>query len=119
MRRWTARRVFTRRTPRPDKHRASYPQSEAGTCFRRARWPRHRFVVVELCEDLRIDTAQLANFEFFSGMFKEFTVSVAKKYAATEAEGWRAVGTYVGKNVRDVQVSSFYLYPSLGMSGQI
>ena len=62
-----------------------------------------QFVVVELCEDIRIDTVQLANFEFFSGVFKEFTVSVAKTYA-TDAEGWTVVGTYVGKNVRGVQV---------------
>jgi hypothetical protein len=62
-----------------------------------------QFVVVELCEDIRIDTVQLANFEFFSGVFKEFTVSVAKTYV-TDAEGWTVVGTYVGKNVRGVQV---------------
>ena len=66
-----------------------------------------QFVVVELCEDIRIDTVQLANFEFFSGVFREFTVSVAKTYVATDAEGWTVVGTYVGKNVRGVQVSSF------------
>jgi hypothetical protein len=64
-----------------------------------------RFVVVELCEDVRIDTVQLANFEFFSGVFREFTVSVAKTYVAADAEGWTVVGTYVGKNVRGVQVS--------------
>ena len=68
-----------------------------------------QFVVVELCDDIRIDTVQLANFEFFSGVFREFTVSVAKTYAAADAEGWTVVGTYVGKNVRGVQVrlSSF------------
>jgi hypothetical protein len=64
-----------------------------------------QFVVVELCDDIRIDTVQLANFEFFSGVFREFTVSVAKTYAAAGAEGWTVVGTYVGKNVRGVQVS--------------
>jgi hypothetical protein len=68
-----------------------------------------QFVVVELCEDIRIDTVQLANFEFFSGVFREFTVSVAKTYVATDAEGWTVVGTYVGKNVRGVQVR---LYPA-------
>ncbi|KAF8258379.1 UNC-like C-terminal-domain-containing protein [Lactarius quietus] len=65
--------------------------------------PAPQFVVVELCEDIRIDTVQLANFEFFSGVFKEFTVSVAKTYAS-DVEGWTVVGTYVGKNVRGVQV---------------
>ena len=62
-----------------------------------------QFVVVELCEDIRIDTVQLANFEFFSGVFKDFTVSVAKTYT-TDAGGWTVAGTYKAKNVRGVQV---------------
>lgn len=63
-----------------------------------------RFVIVELCEDIRIDTVQLANFEFFSGVFKDFRVSVAKTY--TGAEGWTNAGIYRAKNVRGVQVFS-------------
>jgi len=61
------------------------------------------FVVVELCEDIRIDTVQLANFEFFSGVFKDFTVSVAKTYT-TDTAGWIVAGAYRAKNVRGVQV---------------
>ncbi|KIY52441.1 hypothetical protein FISHEDRAFT_69860 [Fistulina hepatica ATCC 64428] len=61
-----------------------------------------QFVVVELCEDIRIDTVQLANFEFFSGVFKDFTVSVAKTYT-TDPDGWAVAGTYRAKNVRGVQ----------------
>ncbi|KIJ59034.1 hypothetical protein HYDPIDRAFT_118855 [Hydnomerulius pinastri MD-312] len=61
-----------------------------------------QFVVVELCEDIRIDTVQLANFEFFSGVFKDFSVSVAKTYTAT-GEGWTLAGTYRAKNIRGVQ----------------
>ena len=74
-----------------------------------------QFVVVELCEDIRIDTVQLANFEFFSGVFKDFTVSVAKTY---DAEGWTVAGTYKAKNVRGVQVCNnhhpYYSYIHLG-----
>jgi hypothetical protein len=65
----------------------------------------NQFVVVELCEDIRIDTVQLANFEFFSGVFKDFTVSVAKTYT-TDVEGWTIAGTYKAKNIRGVQVCS-------------
>ncbi|KAF8547292.1 hypothetical protein OG21DRAFT_1501633 [Imleria badia] len=61
-----------------------------------------QFVVVELCDDIRIDTVQLANFEFFSGVFKDFSVSVAKTYTGTN-EGWTPAGTYRAKNVRGVQ----------------
>ncbi|KAF9018968.1 hypothetical protein BDZ89DRAFT_1073417 [Hymenopellis radicata] len=75
-----------------------------------------QFVVVELCDDIRIDTVQLANFEFFSGVFKDFTVSVAKTYTTLE-EGWTVVETYRADNVRGVQsfhpptsIRDFYRY---------
>ncbi|KZT28717.1 hypothetical protein NEOLEDRAFT_1128893 [Neolentinus lepideus HHB14362 ss-1] len=61
-----------------------------------------QFVVVELCDDIRIDTVQLANFEFFSGVFKDFTVSVTKVYTDDVSE-WTYAGTYRAKNVRGVQ----------------
>ena len=66
-----------------------------------------KFVVVELCEDIRIDTVQLANFEFFSGVFKDFSVSVAKAYHADPAR-WTFAGTYRAQNVRGVQVSGHF-----------
>ena len=62
-----------------------------------------QFVVVELCDDIRIDTVQLANYEFFSGVFKDFSVSVAK--TNTNSEGWTHATTYRAKNIRGVQVS--------------
>ncbi|KAF9568746.1 hypothetical protein CPC08DRAFT_601232, partial [Agrocybe pediades] len=62
-----------------------------------------QYVIVELCDDIRIDTVQLANFEFFSGVFKDFTVSVAKTLYTTDPEGWTPVATYRAKNVRGVQ----------------
>lgn len=68
-----------------------------------------QFVVVELCDDIRIDTVQLANFEFFSGVFKDFSVSVAKTYTGTN-EGWTPAGTYRAKNIRGVQVGLFRLH---------
>lgn len=61
-----------------------------------------QFVVIELCEDIRIDTVQLANFEFFSGVFKDITVSVAK--TSSEEENWTVAGSWKAKNVRGVQV---------------
>lgn len=64
---------------------------------------RPQFIVVELCDDIWIDTVQLANYEFFSGVFKDFTVSVSKQYEVERSE-WTVAGTYTGKNVRGVQV---------------
>lgn len=62
-----------------------------------------QYVVVELCDDIRIDTVQLANYEFFSGVFKDFTVSVSKTYT-TDPNGWTFAGTYRAQNTRGVQV---------------
>ena len=73
----------------------------------------NQFVVVELCDDITIDTVQLANYEFFSGVFKEFTVSVAKTYLS-EPERWTFAGKYKAENIRGVQVG-FSLY-SLSVS---
>ena len=61
------------------------------------------FIVVELCDDIRIDTVQLANFEFFSGVFRDFRVSVAQTYTI-DGKGWIEAGTYRAKNIRGVQV---------------
>ncbi|KAL4242240.1 SUN domain-containing Suco/Slp1-like protein, partial [Abortiporus biennis] len=72
---------------------------------------KNQYVVVELCDDIRIDTVQLANYEFFSGVFKDFTVRVAKTYP-TDLEGWTVAGSYRAKNVRGVQ--SFHTPNSLG-----
>ncbi|TFL01233.1 UNC-like C-terminal-domain-containing protein, partial [Pterulicium gracile] len=73
------------------------------------------FVVVELCDDIRIDTVQLANFEFFSGVFKDVTISAAKTHPVGK-EGWTGAGVYRAKNVRGVQsfhtptLRDFYRY---------
>ncbi|KAI0365330.1 hypothetical protein BV20DRAFT_973345 [Pilatotrama ljubarskyi] len=72
---------------------------------------KNQFVIVELCEDIRIDTVQLANYEFFSGVFKDFTVSVSKTYYPNDPDSWTFAGTYRAKNVRGVQ--SFHPPPTL------
>ncbi|KAF8320407.1 hypothetical protein DL93DRAFT_1838288 [Clavulina sp. PMI_390] len=59
-----------------------------------------RFIVIELCDDIQIDTIQLANFEFFSGVFKDISISAAQTY---EADNWNFLGTYRAKNIRTVQ----------------
>ena len=61
-----------------------------------------KFFIVELCEDILVDTVVLANFEFFSSVFREIRVSVSDKYPV-KANGWKELGTYVARNTRDVQ----------------
>lgn len=71
---------------------------------------KHKFVVVELCDDIRIDTVQLANYEFFSGVFKDVKISLAEN-APGDPLSWVDAGTYRAKNIRAVQVcGGFELY---------
>lgn len=74
--------------------------------------PEEKFIVVELCDDIRIDTVQLANFEFFSGVFKDFSVSVARTYPENPQD-WTPAGTYRAKNVRGIQVCRYYIFCSV------
>lgn len=62
-----------------------------------------QFVIVELCQQIRIDTMVLANLEFFSSMFKLFSVRVARSLHAPETE-WHTLGMFRARNVRGPQV---------------
>lgn len=62
----------------------------------------NKFFIVELCDDILIDTIVLANFEFFSSMFRIFRVSVSDKYPV-KLEKWRELGTFEARNSREVQ----------------
>lgn len=63
-----------------------------------------KFVELELCDEIRIDTIVLANFEFFSSMFKTFTIRVSQNYPGRPDE-WHDLGTFRARNMRGVQVS--------------
>jgi hypothetical protein len=62
----------------------------------------NKYVVVEMCEDILVDTIVLANFEFFSSTFKEFRISVTDRYP-TNDRGWKTLGTFMGRNTREIQ----------------
>ncbi|GAC98009.1 hypothetical protein PHSY_005597 [Pseudozyma hubeiensis SY62] len=62
-----------------------------------------QFVIVELCEEIKIDTLVLANYEFFSNMFKKFTVTAARQLTGRESD-WTPLGAFRARNVRGQQV---------------
>lgn len=62
----------------------------------------NKHFIVELCEDILVDTVVLANFEFFSSMFRTFRVSVSDRYPV-KAMGWKDLGTFEARNSRQVQ----------------
>jgi hypothetical protein len=63
----------------------------------------NKFVIIEMCEDILVDTIVLANFEFFSSTFKSFRISVTDRYPTNE-RGWKILGTFMGNNTRALQV---------------
>ena len=63
---------------------------------------KNKFFIVELCDDILIDTVVLANFEFFSSMFRTFRVSVSDRFPV-KLDKWRDLGTYEARNSREVQ----------------
>jgi hypothetical protein len=63
---------------------------------------KEKFVIVELCNDILIDTIVLGNFEFFSSTFKTFRVSMSDRYPVKTGK-WREVGTFEARNTRGIQ----------------
>ncbi|KAK4569987.1 hypothetical protein LTR86_002957 [Recurvomyces mirabilis] len=62
----------------------------------------NKFLIVELCNDIHIDTIVLANYEFFSSSFRHFRSSVSDRYPVKE-EKWKQLGTFEARNTREVQ----------------
>lgn len=61
-----------------------------------------KYVIVELSDDILVDTIVLANFEFFSSMIRHFRVSVSDRYPV-KMEKWRELSTFEARNSRDIQ----------------
>ncbi|WRT66522.1 uncharacterized protein IL334_003481 [Kwoniella shivajii] len=78
---------------------------------------KEHWVVVELCDEIRIEAVEIAVWEFFSGVVREVRVSVGgeddeefEDDPADDVSGrsvkWKEVGSFVGRNVRGVQTFS-------------
>ena len=63
---------------------------------------KNKFLIVELCDDILVDTVVLANFEFFSSTFRSFKVSVSDRYPV-KMDRWKELGNFVARNSREVQ----------------
>ncbi|GAA6061453.1 hypothetical protein JCM10212_005656 [Sporobolomyces blumeae] len=70
-----------------------------------------KFVEVELCDEIQIDTIVLANFEFFASMFKHFKASCSVNYPGS-ADEWHDLGTFRARNVRGIQVFRPHFIPN-------
>ncbi|EJT96995.1 hypothetical protein DACRYDRAFT_25415, partial [Dacryopinax primogenitus] len=71
---------------------------------------KEKWVDVELCDHIWVDTVQLANYEFFSGVFRNISIYLSPRYPPGP-EGWVHAGTFEARNVRAVQ--SFHPAPEI------
>lgn len=62
----------------------------------------NKFIILELCEDILVDTVVLANYEFFSSIFRTFRVSVSDRYPV-KPDKWRELGVFEARNTREIQ----------------
>lgn len=62
----------------------------------------NKFFIVQLCDDIQIDTIVLANYEFFSSSFRDFRISVSDRYPV-KMEKWKDLGTFEARNTREIQ----------------
>jgi hypothetical protein len=62
----------------------------------------NKYVIIELSDDILVDTVVLANFEFFSSMIRHFRVCVSDRYPV-KLDKWKDLGTFEAKNSRDIQ----------------
>ncbi|KAI1464746.1 UNC-like C-terminal-domain-containing protein [Daldinia caldariorum] len=62
----------------------------------------NKFVIIELSDDILVDTVVIANFEFFSSMIRHFRVSVSDRYPV-KLEKWKVLGIFEARNSRDIQ----------------
>lgn len=62
-----------------------------------------KFVIIELCQDILVDTLIVGNFEFFSSTFRHLRVSVSDRYPVDSPSRWQVLGVFEAANVRDIQ----------------
>lgn len=62
-----------------------------------------KFVIIELCQDILVDTLIVGNFEFFSSTFRHIRVSVSDRYPVDSPSRWQVLGVFEAANVRDIQ----------------
>ncbi|KAA8917473.1 hypothetical protein TRICI_000339 [Trichomonascus ciferrii] len=66
----------------------------------------NKFVIIELCQDILVDTVAIANFEFFSSMFRHIRISVSDRFPVAN-DGWHNLGEFEAASVRNLQY--FYI----------
>lgn len=69
---------------------------------------KEHWVIIELCDDIRIEAVEIGMFEFFSGIVKEVRVSIGgaddEDTDEEDKSAWQEVGSFIGRNSRGTQL---------------
>lgn len=63
---------------------------------------KEHWVIIELCDEIRVEGIEVGMFEFFSGVVKEITLSVGDDDEDDDG-GWAAIANFTANNVRGSQ----------------
>lgn len=63
----------------------------------------NQFIIIELCQDILVDSVVIGNFEFFSSTFKKFQISVSETFPVQSQNDWKTLGVFEAKDVRNFQ----------------
>lgn len=61
-----------------------------------------KFVVIELCQEIYVESVVIGNYEFFSSQFKEVRILVLDEYSPSGK--WWQLGDFAAENIRNVQL---------------
>ena len=67
----------------------------------------NKWFEIEFCEEILVESIQLANYELFSSTFKDLKVFVNNKYPPSTKDPWLLLGKFTAKNVRGKQVKIY------------
>lgn len=69
---------------------------------------KEHWVIIELCDDIRVEAVEIGMYEFFSGIVKEARVSIGgaddEDTDEEDKSAWQEVGSFIGRNSRGTQL---------------
>lgn len=66
----------------------------------------HPFLIIELCQEVKIEYFVLGNFEFYSNMLRQFEIYTSESYLGQNGASsrWMRLGKFAAEDVREIQM---------------
>lgn len=63
-----------------------------------------KFIELEFCQEILVESVVLANYELFSSVFKDIRIYVNHIYPASFKYSWKLIGSFTAQNIKGKQV---------------